>query len=134
MRMSLSGSFALAVLAAVFAVGADPAFAGGTCASHAPEARLTAIEAAGSCQEALHLDQRCSIGALGDLSPGAAVVRKCEKDFKGKVSKRQLARYERDRNVCIKKYSKRRGSGARSATIHCLEEVAAKYSAKYRRR
>ena len=134
MRMSLSGSFALAVLAAVFAVGADPALAGGACPSHAPEARLAVIKAAGTCQKALHLDQQCSIGALGDLSPGAAVVKKCEKVFKNRLSKRQRARYERDRNVCIDKYSKRRGSGARSATIHCLEDVAVKYSAKYRRK
>ena len=132
MRVSLSGTLALVALAAVFAVGPDSALAGGTCPSHAPEARLAAIKAAGSCQKALHLDQLCSIGALGDLSPGAAVVRKCEKDFKSRLSKRLRARYESARNVCIENYSKRHGSGARSATIHCLEEVAAKYSAKYR--
>ena len=134
MRVSLSGTLALVALAAVFAVGTDSALAGGTCPSHAPEARLAAIKAAGTCQKALQIDQHCSIGALGDLSPGAAVVRKCEKDFKSRLSKRLRARYESARNVCIEKYSKQRGSGARSVTIHCLEEVAAKFSAKYGRR
>ena len=124
MRMQ---SFSAAILAAV-TIGASPALADGACPDRRSEPRVAAIEAASSCKQADRLDKLCWIGAMADLSPARAVVVKCEKDFLTRLSKRGLARYESDRQACLKKYEGRRGSGAASARLHCLVAVAVKYA------
>jgi hypothetical protein len=120
-------SFSAAILAAL-TIGASPALADGICPDHKSAPRVAAIEAAASCKAADRLDKLCWIGAMADLSPARAVVVKCEKHFLPGLSKRGLARYETDRQVCLKRFEGRRGSGAASARMHCLAAVAVKYA------
>ena len=125
MRMQ---SFNAAFLAAL-TIGVSSPLAYGACLDHRSEPRVVAIEAASSCKQADRLDKLCWIGAMADLSPARAVVVKCEKEFLTRLSKRGLARYESDRQACLKKFQGRRGSGAASARMHCLVAVAVKYAA-----
>ncbi len=131
MQRSPSRICFVALVALLLGAGANAVLAAEKCPSHQPEARLAAIAAAGSCAQAIALNNLCSIGARGDLEPTSAVMQRCEKDFLPKLTKRQRAQYENDRQVCIAKYRKRRGSLAASLNLHCLADVAQTYSKRF---
>jgi len=119
----------LAVLAVVLSLGATPALAA-VCLdkSMTLDEIVEAIDAAPGCARAIKLFQACEFGTSGDIHLGAAVEKKCERDFLGRLTALQKLAYRREMDVCDRKYRNQSGTMYRSFTAFCRAEVAQRYS------
>jgi hypothetical protein len=59
---------------------------------------------------------------------GAAVENKCEGDFLGKLKAPQKQAYQRELNVCDRKYRNESGTMYRSFTASCRAQISQRYS------
>jgi hypothetical protein len=120
-----------AVLAVVLSFAAPPAWAEDCPAkSTGMDDIIAAVNDAPSCDRALKVAEACAYGASGDVQFGAAVEKKCEGDFVGKLKARQKRAYAREMAVCDRKYRNQSGSMYLSATAFCRAKVAQRYSQK----
>jgi hypothetical protein len=122
----------LAALAVIWSLSAAPAFAS-ICMgkSLSLDETVEAINATPGCEAAMKLFTDCAYSASGDVSLGAAVEKKCERDFHlGATEKRA---YQRKMQVCDHKYDKESGTMYRSFSAFCRAEVAQRYSRQARK-
>jgi hypothetical protein len=70
----------------------------------------------------------CEYGASGDVQFGAVVEKKCESDFLDRLKMPQKAAYQREIDVCDRKYRNQSGTMYISFTAFCRAEVAQRYS------
>lgn len=89
------------------------------------------INNAPSCLGAVALLEVCEFGSGGDVSLGAAVVKKCEDDFLTKLSKARKRVYDRKQKRCSQKYRNKVGTMYRSFEAFCGVYVARDFSAKF---
>ena len=87
-----------------------------------------AINATPGCEGAMKLFKDCQLGTGGDTELGAAVERKCEGDFLGRLKATQKLAYQREMRVCDRKYRNESGTMYRSFTAFCRAEIAQRYS------
>ena len=120
---------ALAGMALVLSFGAGPAFAA-VCldTSMTSDEIVETINAARSCERAMKVFQDCEFGASGDVDLGAAVERKCEADFRTRLTASQTSAYQREMRVCDAKHRNESGTMYLSFTAFCRAEVAQRYS------
>jgi len=124
--------FCLAGLAAVWSLIAAPVLAS-ICMdkSMSLEQTVDAINATDGCDSAMKLFTDCAYSASGDVELGAAVEKKCERDFHlGTAEKRA---YQRRMRVCDHKYDNESGTMYSSFTAFCRAEVAQRYSRQARK-
>jgi hypothetical protein len=120
-----------AVLAVVLSFAAPPSWAEDCPAkSTGMDDVIAAVNEAPSCDRALKVAEACAYGASGDVQFGAAVEKKCEGDFLGKLKARQKRTYAREMGVCDRKYRNQSGTMYLSATAFCRAKVAQHYSQK----
>jgi hypothetical protein len=113
----------------VLSLSAAPAFAA-VCLdkSMSLDEIVEAIDATPGCGRAMKLFEACEFGTSGDVQLGAAVEKKCERDFlAGLKAPRRLA-YQREMQVCDNKYRNQSGTMYRSFTAFCRAGVAQRYS------
>lgn len=84
------------------------------------------ISDAPTCDAALKMFQKCSVGTSGDIGIGAVVTEKCEALFDGKLSAQQKAAYSRAKQICETKYAKEDGTMYRSFEAFCRAQAAHK--------
>ena len=89
---------------------------------------VDAINAAPGCERAMKVFEACEFGASGDVRLGAAVEKKCEGDFLGRLKAPQKQAYKREMGVCDRKYRNQSGTMYLSFTAFCRAEVAQRYS------
>jgi hypothetical protein len=75
----------------------------------------------------------CEFGASGDVQLGAAVEKKCEGDFLSRLTTPQKHAYQRDMDVCDRKYRNKSGTMYLSATAFCRAQIAQRYAHKTRK-
>jgi hypothetical protein len=92
------------------------------------------ISAAPSCDAALKMFQKCSVGTSGDIGIGEIVTQKCEALFDGKLSAKQKAAYSRAKHVCDTKYAKENGTMYRSFEAFCRAQAAHKVASPFFRK
>ena len=89
---------------------------------------IDAINASPGCRGAMKVFEDCAFGASGDVQLGAAVEKKCEGDFVGRLRAPQKQAYKREMGICDRKYRNESGTMYRSFTAFCRAEVAQRYS------
>ncbi len=96
---------ALAGMAVVVSLGADPALAA-VCLDRSMTLGeiVDAINATPGCEGAIKLFEACELGSSGDIGLGAAVEKKCEADFLVRLKAPQRQAYRREMRVCDRKY------------------------------
>src|SRR5438093_10851454 len=106
MRFGLS----VAVLAVILPFAAAPARAS-ICLgkSMGMEETINVINAAPGCDRAMKLFEACTYGSSGDIHLGAAVERKCERDFLAQLKRPQKSLYRRKMRLCDRKYQNEEG-------------------------
>jgi hypothetical protein len=131
MRSGLSA----AVLAVLVSLSGGPALAA-VCLdkSMTLDEIVEAINASPGCERAMKLFQDCEFGTSGDIHLGAAVEKKCEGNFLGRLKAAQKQTYRRELSVCDRKYRNESGTMYRSFTAFCRAEVAQRYSQRARLR
>jgi hypothetical protein len=131
MRSGLSA----AVLAVLVSLSGGPALAA-VCLdkSMTLDEIVEAINASPGCERAMKLFQDCEFGTSGDIHLGAAVEKKCEGNFLGRLKAAQKQTYQRELSVCGRKYRNESGTMYRSFTAFCRAEVAQRYSQRARLR
>src|SRR5689334_4311563 len=92
-------------VAVILSLGACPAFAA-VCldTSMTIDEIVEAIDATTGCEPAMKLATDCQLGTGGDTQLGAAVERKCEGDFLGRLKASKKQAYTRELGVCDRKY------------------------------
>jgi hypothetical protein len=127
-------ALALAVLAIIFALSSTQAFAF-ICLdkSMTLDEGVDAISATPGCDRAMKLFQDCSLGTSGDIRLGAAVEKKCESDFLTRLTAPRKNAYQREMEVCDRKYHGQSGTMYRSFTAFCRAQVAQRYSRQSRK-
>jgi hypothetical protein len=93
---------------------------------------VDAINAAPGCERAMKLFEACEFGTSGDIRLGAAVEKKCERDFLARLKEPQKLLYFSEMRVCDRKYLNEEGTMYRSFTAFCRAEVAQHYSRRAR--
>ena len=122
------------VLALVLVLGAAPAIAEDCPAkSTQMEDIIDAINAAPGCDRAMKIFEACEFGASGDVQFGAAVEKKCEGDFLGRLTAPKKQAYRHEMRVCDRKYRNESGTMYLSFTAFCRAEVAQRYSQRARK-
>jgi hypothetical protein len=118
-----------AVLALILSLGASPALAV-VCqdTSMSLDEVVDVIKAAPGCGPAMRIFKDCSLGSSGDIRLGKAVENKCEGDFLGKLKAQQKQAYQREMNLCDRKYRNESGSMYRSFTAFCRAKISQRYS------
>ena len=118
-----------AVMAAILLFIAGPALAS-ICLgkSMTLDETIDAINATPGCERAMKLFEDCEYGTSGDIHLGAAVEKKCERDFLARLKPSQKQLYRREIRVCDRKYQNKDGTMYRSFTAFCRAEVAQRYS------
>jgi hypothetical protein len=118
-----------AVLAVILSLGGGPALAA-VCLdkSMTRDEIVDVISASPGCERAMKLFQDCEFGSSGDIALGAAVEKKCEGDFLGRLRAPQKRAYQREMGVCDRKYRNESGTMYLSFTAFCRAEVAQRYS------
>jgi hypothetical protein len=89
---------------------------------------IDAINATPGCERAMKLFEACEYGTSGDIHLGAAVEKKCERDFLARLKPPQRHLYQSEMRVCDRKYLNEEGTMYRSFTAFCRAEVAQRYS------
>ena len=119
----------LAVVAVILSLSAGPALAA-VCLgkSMTLDDIIDAINAAPGCERAMKLFEACEFGTSGDIHLGAAVEKKCERDFLARLKEPQRHLYPREMRACDRKYQSEEGTMSRSFTAFCPAEVAQRYS------
>ena len=119
----------LAVMAAILSFSAGPALAS-ICLgkSMTLDETIDAINATPGCERAMKLFEDCEYGTSGDIHLGAAVEKKCERDFRARLKQPQKQLYQSEMRVCDRKYQNEDGTMYRSFTAFCRAEVAQRYS------
>lgn len=119
----------LAVAAVILSLSAGPALAA-VCLgkSMTLDDIIDAINAAPGCERAMKLFEACEFGTSGDIHLGAAVEKKCERDFLARLKEPQRHFYQREMRVCDRKYQNEEGTMYLSFTAFCRAEVARRYS------
>ena len=74
----------------------------------------------------------CAYTASGDVQLGAAVEKKCERDFLGHLGTAERRAYQREMRVCDHKYDSESVTMYRSFTAFCRAEVAQRYARRAR--
>jgi len=122
------------VLALVLVLGAAPAIAEDCPAkSTQMDDIIDAINAAPGCDRAMKIFEACEFGASGDVQFGAAVEKKCEGDFLGRLTAPKKQAYRHEMRVCDRKYRNESGTMYLSFTAVCRAEVAQRYSQRARK-
>ena len=118
-----------AVMAAILLFSAGPALAS-ICLgkSMTLDETIDAINATPGSERAMKLFEDCEYGTSGDIHLGAAVEKKCERDFLARLKPSQKQLYRREIRVCDRKYQNKDGTMYRSFTAFCRAEVAQRYS------
>jgi hypothetical protein len=118
-----------AVLAVILSLGGGPAL-GAICLhkSMTREEIVDVINASPGCERAMKLFQDCEFSTSGDIALGAAVEKKCERNFLARLKAPQKRAYQREMGVCERKYLNESGTMYRSFTAFCRAEVAQRYS------
>jgi len=124
----------LAALAIILSFNAGPSLAS-ICLgkSMSLDETVSAISATPTCERAMKLFQDCSYSASGDVQLGAAVEKKCESDFLSRLTAPRKKAYQREMEVCDRKYDGQSGTLYRSFTAFCRAEVAQRYSRQARK-
>jgi hypothetical protein len=124
----------LAVMAVVSSLAAGPAL-GAVCLgkSMTLEEIVEAINATPGCERAMKLFKDCEFGTSGDIQLGAAVEKKCERDFLARLTPRQRQLYQSEMQACDRTYENESGTMYRSFTAFCRAEVAQHYQQKVRK-
>jgi hypothetical protein len=119
----------LAGMAVILSFSAGPALAA-VCLgkSMTLDEIIDAINAAPGCERAMKLFEACEYGTSGDILLGAAVEKKCERDFLARLKQPQRHLYQSEMRVCDRKYRDEEGTMYRSFTAFCRAEVAQRYS------
>jgi hypothetical protein len=119
----------LAGMAVILSFSAGPALAS-ICLgkSMTLDETIDAINAAPGCARAMKLFEACEYSTSGDIHLGAAVEKKCERDFLAGLKQPQKLLYRRQMRVCDRKYRNEEGTMYRSFTAFCRAEVAQRYS------
>jgi hypothetical protein len=119
----------LAALTVALSLAAAPAYAA-VCLgkSMTLDEIVGAINATPGCERAMKLFEACEFGSSGDLHLGAAVEKKCERDFLARLKQPQRRLYQSQMRVCDRKYLNEEGTMYRSFTAFCRAEVAQRYS------
>jgi hypothetical protein len=92
-----------------------------------------ALNAAAGCDRAMKIFEACEFGTSGDVQFGAAVEKKCEGDFLGRLAAPKKQAYQREMRVCDRKYRNESGTMYLSFTAFCRAEVAQRYSQRARK-
>ena len=118
-----------AVLAVLVSLSGAPAHAA-VCLdkSMSLEEIVGAIDATPGCEAAMKLFKDCEFGTSGDIQLGAAVEKKCEGDFLGRLKAPQKQAYRREMAVCDAKYRNESGTMYRSFTAFCRAELSQRYA------
>jgi hypothetical protein len=113
----------------VLSLSAGPAFAA-VCLdkSMTSDEIVEAIDATPGCERAMKLFEACEMGTSGDIQLGAAVEKKCERDFLAGLKAPRRRAYQREMQVCDDKYRNQSGTMYRSFTAICRAGVAQRYS------
>ena len=116
-------------LAVSLALGAAPAEAS-ICQgkSMSLDETVDAIAATPGCERAMKVFTDCAYTASGDVQLGAAVEKKCERDFLGRLGAAEKRAYQHEMDVCDRKYRNESGTMYRSFTAFCRAAVAQRYS------
>jgi hypothetical protein len=124
----------LAVMAVILSLGAAPARAA-VCLgkSMTLEEIIAVIDATPGCERAMKLFKDCEFGTSGDIHLGAAVEKKCEAGFLGRLKAPQKRAYQREMGACDRKYENESGTMYRSFTAFCRAEIAQRYARKARK-
>ena len=125
----------MAVLAVVLSFsGAPPALAT-VCLgkSMTLDEMVDAIKATPGCEPAMKMFEDCELGSSGDIRLGAAVEKKCERDFLDHLGAAQKQAYQRKMRACDRKYQNESGTMYRSFAAFCRAEVAQRYSRQPRK-
>ena len=118
-----------AILAVILSLGSSPAWAE-DCPATSRDDVVAAMEKAPSCSRAMQIASACSSGATGDVGLTDAVEARCEADFLGRLNARQKRTYQREKDACDRKYSRKEGTMYISFAAFCRAEVAQRYSQK----
>jgi len=118
-----------AVLAVIGLFGGGPAVAA-VCLdkSMTLDEIVDVIDASPGCERAMKVFKDCEFGTSGDVRLGAAVEKKCEGDFLGRLKAPQKQAYKREMGACDRKYRNESGTMYLSFTAFCRAEIARRYS------
>jgi hypothetical protein len=118
----------LAILATAAILTGIPAWAEDCPAkSNGMDDVIAAIDASPSCDRAMKVFEACALGASGDVQFGEAVEQKCEQGFLARLKPLQKRAYDKDMQVCDRKYRDQSGTMYMSATAFCRAKVAQRY-------
>jgi hypothetical protein len=126
---SMRHKYLIAGLAVIFSLSAAPAFATICLGKTMTTGEIVdVINAAHGCGRAMKIFEDCAYTASGDIQLGAAVEKKCEADFRGRLGRSEKQAYQRKMRVCDHKYDNESGTMYRSFTASCRAQVAQHYS------
>lgn len=119
----------LAFMAVIVSFSAAPALAA-VCLgkSMTLDEIVDVINTSPGCERAMKLFKDCEFSTSGDIHLGAAVEKKCERDFLARLKEPQRHLYQSEMRACDAKYQNEEGTMYRSFTAFCRAEVAQRYS------
>jgi hypothetical protein len=93
------------------------------------DALSKALFNAKSCNAAVDLFKECRWGSSADVSFAGIVIKKCERDYIGKLTPDQKKVYEDRMHLCNYQYDLQQGTLAISEAVSCHVDVAANFDA-----
>lgn len=118
------------VAAAALVLVTGPVRAAEECPTSGLEEIEKVLREAPTCKRSLQLFQVCSFGASGDVSLGAAVTERCEKDFLATLKTAERKAYDRGQAQCARKHRHQSGTMYRSFEAFCGAQLAEKYASR----
>jgi hypothetical protein len=93
--------------------------------------RVALVARARSCQKAVWLFNRCTIGATLDGRLALSVMTVCEKTSLHQMSAKEREAYDAAIYACNAPYVMKRGTIYRSVAAHCRVDVIAEYARQH---
>jgi hypothetical protein len=93
--------------------------------------RRAIIARASSCQKAVRLFKRCTIGGILDGGLALSVMKVCEKTSLYRMSAKEREAYNAAIDACNAPYVMKHGTMYRSVSAHCRVDVMAEYARRH---
>jgi hypothetical protein len=98
------------------------------CPAAGGKAKLSLIESAETCQEAVRLFRLCAIGASLDGRLALQAGKVCEKRFLAQLQGKERDAYRAAIDACNAPYASKRGTIYRSVAAHCRVDAMAAFA------
>lgn len=127
----MSPRVALAVVGMMVAGLPTPTFAECPSGTLQQDDIVKAIQKAPTCKASFDVMNACRYNAGGDVLLAEVVIEKCEVTFLRRLNAQQKRSYQREREVCVRKYANKSGTMYASFQVTCEAAAAVKFAQRW---